>query len=123
MSIDSSAASRDDHDNDGDAVRQHDPQRCDGDAAGEKVSASMKTDGVDDLAPGGARERQQDRGTIRPNSIGAAQRLAEGRRPSLCSASSVGKIRNAPSTFGSLKVPRARSYSSSSSLPPGTRRK
>ena len=41
----------------------------------------------------------------------------------LCSANSAGRIRNAPSTFGSLKVPRARSYSVSRSCPPGTRLK
>ena len=33
----------------------------------------------------------------------------------LCSANSAGRIRNAPSTFGSLKVPRARPYSVSRS--------
>jgi hypothetical protein len=39
----------------------------------------------------------------------------------LCNANNAGRIRKAASTFGSLKVPRARPYSVSRSYPPGTR--
>ena len=84
-------------------------ERCACDRLVRTISASMKADGDHKSAPGRARKRQQDRQRHDAERNRAAQRFAEGSETTLCSTNSAGRIRNAPSTFGSLNVPRARS--------------
>jgi len=74
--------------------------------------------------PQAAREKaKRIASAMTPNAIALRDAFAKRSETTLCSTNNAGRIRNAPSTFGSLKVPRARSYSVSKSCPPGTRLK
>ena len=98
-------------------------ERCACDLLVSTISASMKAD-VTISPPQAARENaSRIASDMMPNAIALHVDLPNLSETTLCSANSAGRIRNAPNTFGSLKVPRARSYSVSRSRPPGTRLK
>ena len=98
-------------------------ERCARDWLVSTISASMKAD-VITSSPQAARENaSRIASDMMPNAMVLRNDLPKRSDTTLCSTNSAGSTRNAPSTFGSLKVPRARSYSVSRSRPPGTRLK
>ena len=98
-------------------------ERCDCERLVSTISASMAPEVMISM-PHAARENDNRIASdITPNAIALRSDFPNLSETTLCSANSAGKTRNAPNTFGSLKVPRARSYSVSRSRPPGTRLK
>ena len=98
-------------------------ERCARDGLVSTISASMKAE-VTTSPPHAARENaSRIASAMMPSAIALRNDLPSRSETTLCSTNKAGRIRNAPSTFGSLKVPRARSYSVSRSCPPGTRLK
>ena len=98
-------------------------ERCACDRLVSTISASMKAE-VMTSPPQAARENaSRIASAMMPSAMVLRNDFPKRSETTLCSANSAGRIRNAPSTFGSLKVPRARSYSVSRSWPPGTRLK
>ena len=74
------------------------------------ISASMKAE-VRTSPPQAAREKASRMARAITPSAKPARKVAARRAvTTFCSASSAGRMRNAPSTLGSLKVPRARPY-------------
>ena len=87
------------------------------------ISASMKAE-VRTKPPQAAREKaSRIASDMMPKAMALRNALPKRAVTTFCSTNNAGRSRKAPSTFGSLKVPRARSYSVSRSWPPGTRLK
>ena len=98
-------------------------ERCDCERLVSTISTSMNAE-VSTSTPHAARENaSRIASDMMPKAIALRNALPNLSETTLCSANSAGRIRNAPYTLGSLKVPRARSYSVSRSRPPGTRLK
>ena len=84
-------------------------ERCACDLEVSTINASMKTE-VRISPPQAARENaSRIASDMMPKAMVLRSDLPNLSETTLCSANSAGRIRNAPSTFGSLKVPRARS--------------
>ena len=98
-------------------------ERCACERLVSTISASMKAEVMISMPQAARENASRIASDMMPNAIALRNDLPNLSETTLCSANSAGRIRNAPSTFGSLKVPRARSYSVSRSCPPGTRLK
>ena len=87
------------------------------------ISTNMKAE-VMTSPPQAARENaKRIASAMMPSAIVLRSALLRRSVTTLCRTNNDGRIKNAPSTFGSLNVPRARSYSVSKSCPPGIRLK
>ena len=84
-------------------------ERCVRDRLVRTISASMKA-AVMASPPHAARENaSRIASAIMASATVLRKDFPRGSETTLCSTNSAGRIRNAPSTLGSLKVPRARS--------------
>ncbi len=96
-------------------------ERCVGELLVRTIIANIKAE-VRINPPHAARENaSRIASATMPSAIALRNDFRAGSETTLCKRNKAGRSRNAPNTFGSLNVPRPRSYNVSRSRPPGTR--